>query len=257
MTTYTRIYANNAKTTLASPANPADTSLIVADASTFPAIGPYEFFTITLDTGTAVEIVEVHGITGNVFTGCVRGMEGTAAQSFLTGTRIENRVTADTLTSFARLIDRVADIASVDQLDIPEASPSNSYLCASPDDGGTPILAVKAGELWRFANHPTIALSGSVVSNGGTNSMPLANANTLIPVTSPGSHIIQFTTGNNTGRARIIQLADSSSISWTGPLPYTVNTLDEFDIYESTCFSVVNLKSTSDDALIFSILFGE
>lgn len=105
MTTYTRIFSNNAKTTLTSPITSTDSSLIVSDASKFPVPGNNQYFLATLDTGLTNEIVEVHGVTGNTFTGCVRGAESTIAQSFLTGTRIENRVTAGTLSSFARISD--------------------------------------------------------------------------------------------------------------------------------------------------------
>lgn len=257
MTTYTRIYANNARTTLASPVMASDTSIIVANGSVFPTPTGNEFFSVTLDTGSAVEIIEVYGVSGNVLTGCIRGREGTTAQSFLTGTRVENRVTAATLSSFARLIDRVADISSVNALDTVANSASNSYLCASTDDGGVPILAVKQGLKWRFANHPVVTTSGSSASAGTTTSMPLAGADGLIPITTVGSHIIQFTTGANAGLARIISSTNSTTVSWTTALPTGVSTADQYEIYESTAYSVKALKSTGDDALIFSILFGE
>jgi hypothetical protein len=258
MTAYTRLYANNAKTTLASPIGASDTTIIVSDASKFPVPGVNQFFNITLDTGTTVEIIEVHNVSGNTFFNCVRGVENTSAQAFLTGTRVENRVTAATLTSFARLIDRVADISSVDQLDTPANSPANSYLCASTDDGGNPILAVKSGSKWRFATHSYILTSGTLASNGTVNTMPLASASSTIVIPAAGSHIVQFTTGNNAGYARIIQSAGANSLSWTTPLPYATSTLDQYEIYQSDILSMNLTRNTgSDDALVFAILFGE
>ena len=257
MTTYTRLYANNAKTTLASPISYSDTSIIVTDASLFPVPGTNQYFMATIDAGAALEILEVHGITGNVLTGCVRGQEGTTAQSFLTGTRIENRVTAGSLSAMARLIDRVADIASVDLLATPANSAGNSYLCASGDDTGTPILAVKKGVLWRFVSHPTINLSTTALAVGTTTTIPLTNASNFAPVTTPGSHIIQFTSGNNAGLARTIQSASTTTLVWAGSLPYAVAVSDAYQIYESSAYSINSVKSVGDDALIFSILFGD
>lgn len=256
MTTPQRVYANSFKTTLASPVAPGDSSIIVTDASRAPVLAANQFFSVTLDTGSTFEIIDVYGVSGNVLTGCLRAREGTAAQNFLTGTRVENRATAGTFSDFARLVDRVADIASVDLLDTVANSPSNSYLCASTDDGGTPILAVKSGSHWRFGTHPRVALNGSVESAGTTTSMPLTAASTQIPVTTAGSHIIQFITGSNAGLARIIQSASTSALNWSGALPYAVATSDQYEIYESTAFTTNALKAGSDDALIFSILFG-
>ena len=255
--TYKRIYSNNAKTTLASPITASDSSIIVADASKFTVPGANEYFTVTLDSGSAVEIVEVYGISGNVLTGCVRGVEGTTAQAFLTGTRVENRVTAGALSSFARLVDRVANITSVNDLVKPSLSTSNSYLCASPDDAGSPIVAVAHGNTWRFVNHPTVAVSGTMASTGTTTTMPLTNASSQVPVTTAGSYIIQFITGSNSGYARIINASNSTTLSWTTPLPNTVAVSDQYEIYQSSASSINALKAGGDDALIFSILFGE
>lgn len=257
MSSYQRIYANNAKTTLASPVSSSDTSIIVADASRFPVPAANQFFTVTFDTGSTIEIIDVYGISGNVFVNCVRAREGTAAQSFLTGTRVENRVTAQTLGSFARLIDRVADISSVDQLSTVATSSSNSYLCASTDDDGSPILAVKNGSFWRFPTHPTTFLSGSVISNGTQNTMPLTNASSTLPLVTAGTYLIQFKTGNNAGLARIITATNSTTVSWVAPLPYSVATSDQYEVYISTANSLSTLRSSSDDGLIFSILFGD
>lgn len=257
MTTQTRLYANNAKTTLASPIGASDTSIIVTDASKFPIPATNQFFLLTIDSGSSVEIIEVHGVSGNVLLNCIRGAESTVAQSFLSGTRVENRVTAGTLSSFARLVDRVADISSVDVLDTPTNSTSNSYLCASVDDGGVPILAVKSSTRWRFANHSRVVIAGTLASTGTTTGIPYTGANTIIPVFTAGSHIIQFMSGANAGLTRIVQSTTSTTITWAAVLPNAPQIGDQFEIYESSVYGMNTMRSSGDDALAFSILFGE
>lgn len=256
-TTYKRIYANSAKTLAASPVSAGDNFIQVSDASRFPTPGPGEFFSITLDNGTSFEICNVFGKSGNVLTNVERGVEDTTPQNFLVGTRVENRVTADTLGSYARLVDRVADITSVDALDTVANSPANSYLCASTDDSGCPIVSVANGLLWRFINHPTVIIQGAAEGTGTPTQMPLTGANLRVPVVQSGSHIIQFTSGANAGSCRIIQSATDSLLTWTTPLANTVTSADQYQVYESSSFSLNTVKITGDDALIFSILFGD
>lgn len=254
MTDPKRLYSNSARTTLASAVGSADTSILVTDASRFAVPAANQFITVTIDSGTSFEIINVFGISGNVLSGCVRGQEGTTAQNFVTGTRIENRATASTFSSFARLSDRVADLASVDNLDLVSSSSSNSYLCASTDDGGTPILAVKNGGSWRFANHPTLLVDSTASLVGTTTSMSVPNNKPTSTV--PGAHVITFLSGTNAGYSRIIQTASAGSITWSTPLLHAVAIGDHFQIYESSAFTLGTLNSTSDDPLIFSILFG-
>lgn len=254
MTDPKRLYSNSARTTLASTVGPADTSIIVTDASRFAIPATNQFITVTIDSGTSFEIIDVYGITGNVLSGCIRGREGTTAQNFLTGTRIENRATASAFSSFARLSDRVADLASVDSLDLVTNSSSNSYLCASTDGGGTPILAVKNGSVWRFANHPTTLVDTTASIAGTTLSMVVPGSKPL--TTTVGAHIISFVSGPNSGYSRIIQSAASGAITWVTPLPSAVGVGDRVQIYESSAYSLSALIAAGDDALIFSILFG-
>jgi hypothetical protein len=254
MTDPKRLYSNSARTTLASPVAPSDTSIVVTDAGRFAIPSTNQFITVTIDGGTSFEIINVYGISGNVLTNCVRGCEGTVAQNFLTGTRVENRATAATFSSFARLTDRVADVSSVDALDLVANSSSNSYLCASTDDSGTPILAVKNGPAWRFANHPTVIADSTVSVAGTTTSMALPTAKPTS--TTSGAHIISFLTGSNAGYSRVIQTVGSGNITWGTALPRAVAIGDRFQIYESSSFSFGSLASAGDDALIFAILFG-
>ena len=254
MTDPKRLFSNSARTTLATAVTYSDTSITVVDASRLAIPSANQFITVTIDSGSSFEIVDVYGITGNVLSGCLRGREGTTAQSFLIGTRVENRTTAYTLASFARLTDRVADIASVDNLSLVNSSSSNSYLCASGDGSGTPILAVKNGSFWRFANHPTLLVDAIVSATGTTTSMSVASGKPSTTV--PGSHIISFLSGANSGYSRIIQTTSLGAITWSTPLPSVVSSGDRYQIYESSAFTLGTLGNSSDDALIFSIIFS-
>jgi hypothetical protein len=254
-----RLYANNAKTTLASSISDTDTTIFVDDTSLFPTITrPGQYFLVTIDSGTDIEIVRVTGVSGQNFVNCLRGQEGSTPSSFSLGTRVENRATKETYESFARLIDRVANINSVDDIPTPGNTTANSYLCASLDDEGAPIVAVQNQNLWRFVGFPTVVASGLVGSAGSAVMMPFASTITL-NITQVGSHIVQFVSGANAGLCRLIQGADSNGLNWLLPLPYPVVATDRFELYQSTGFSLkaLALSSTGDDALIYAILFGE
>lgn len=92
--------SNNAQTTLAASITAAAVTLTVANASNFPAAGP---FRITIDA----EIMEIATIdkSTNTFSGITRGLEGTVAAVHNAGASVENRFTAG---SFAELGDDAA-----------------------------------------------------------------------------------------------------------------------------------------------------
>lgn len=79
---YTRRSWSNAKpTTLASPVDGSVTTINVVDGSSYPdgSAGPFD---ITLDRGLSTEErVEVTARSGNSFTGCARGADGTTGQA--------------------------------------------------------------------------------------------------------------------------------------------------------------------------------
>ena len=86
------VLANNASTTLASGVNDSATSITVASATGFPSISGSQFFYVTLDDGTNVEIVKVTGVSGTTFT-IVRAQDDTSASAFSTGTTVAIRIT--------------------------------------------------------------------------------------------------------------------------------------------------------------------
>ena len=86
------VLANNASTTLASGVNDSATSITVASATGFPSISGSQFFYVTLDDATNVEIVKVTGVSGTTFT-IVRAQDDTSASAFSTGTTVAIRIT--------------------------------------------------------------------------------------------------------------------------------------------------------------------
>lgn len=260
MTLNTRLYANNAKTTLASAILATDTTITVANGSAFPnpAPGTNEYFLVTIDTGSSYEIIYVAGRTGNTFTGCIRGYENTTAAPYQAGTRIENRATAGTFASFTRFQDVLAEIASVDALSPPSSSDSNSYLTASTDDGGNPVVAVfnSSPGTWRFVNYPTLVTSSTVASTATTTSISVTGASTLLPIPNAGKYVLQFVTGANKGLCRAITSVSSTTISWATALPQVPSIGDGFEIYKSEVSTLSDLSAAADDSLIFAIILG-
>lgn len=251
-----RIYYNNAKTTLSAPLNPGDTVMSVASVAKFsPAPTAGQYFLITVDTGSSIEIIEVHGISGSTFTGCVRAREGTTEGSFLTGTRVENRYTAGTLGSFARYQDVMAPLASLDLLDSPANSDATSYIVATYDEGGNPIITVAKGSSWKFLNYSALVAAGALASAGTTTSIPLVGSSSL-PSTA-NSVLIQFTGGTNIGKARIITNTVGNTISWITPLASAPQIGDTYEVYQSSSSAIASLLTAANNSLTYAILFGE
>ncbi len=92
-----QIWTNNAATTLASAVTTnSQTSLTLASGkgALFPSPSSPDYFMVTLDDGTNVEIVKCTARSTDTLT-VVRAQEGTTAQSsFAIGTKAELRVTA-------------------------------------------------------------------------------------------------------------------------------------------------------------------
>jgi hypothetical protein len=260
MTTSTRLYANNAKTTLASAVQPTDTTIQVANSSIFPQPTTGQYFLVTIDTGSTQEVVQVtsNNVSTNTFSGCVRGFENTTAGAYQAGTRIENRVTAGTLGSFARYQDRMASIASLDALSAPGQSDSNSYVTITTDDGGNPILAYTNGNngIWAFENYVQTILSGTLTSTGTTSSVTVANSTSQLPTPISGKYIIQFTTGLNKGLVRAITNVSSNVVSWATPLPNVPASADGYQILQSTTSYLTAVNLAANNGLIYAILLS-
>lgn len=99
------LFKNNAASTLTYKMTDVQEVLYVADASVFPVIASDsgDVFKLTLvgdDTLEIVEAFEVYNPEGRQGFKIRRAQEGTTAQEWVKGTRVEMRITADALNSF-------------------------------------------------------------------------------------------------------------------------------------------------------------
>lgn len=86
---------NNASGTLATAISASDTGIVLTtgNGASFPALGATDYFYATLEsTGGTVEVIKVTARSGDSMT-VVRAQEGSTANSFAAGSRIELRVT--------------------------------------------------------------------------------------------------------------------------------------------------------------------
>jgi hypothetical protein len=90
---------NNASGTLATAINASDTGIVLTtgNGASFPALGATDYFYATLEsTGGTFEVIKVTARSGDSMT-VVRAQEGSTANSFAAGSRIELRVTAQSV----------------------------------------------------------------------------------------------------------------------------------------------------------------
>jgi hypothetical protein len=231
MTKSTTLYSNNARSTLSSAIVSGDTTIPVVSSVGFPSPSVTgDHFYVTIDDGTNIEIVQVTGVSGNSFTGCVRGQNGTSAQNFNSTSAVENRLTQGNITGLARLVDRLATTTSLETLESPANTDGNSVLCTSGDAIGIPIIGVINGTTWKFWNYPDKIGIGTVGSSSTTTS--LINTGIGNRLVDPGSkaYIIQFTSGVHIGRCRFLTIS-TNTISWATALPSGLGSSDTYELY--------------------------
>jgi len=90
-------FTNNAATTLSSGINASVTSIPLTDGSDFPALDvTNDHAYITIADSNNTEIVKATARSGNTLT-VIRAQDGTSANSFASGEKVELRVTAISL----------------------------------------------------------------------------------------------------------------------------------------------------------------
>ena len=107
------ILKNNAVSTITTAISASDVGLAVAagTGSLFPTLGASDYFYATLvSSGGTYEIVKVTARAGDSMA-IVRAQEGTTAQSFASGSRIEVRVTAASITDMVDEHDQASEIS--------------------------------------------------------------------------------------------------------------------------------------------------
>ena len=90
----TVLLANNVSSALAAPITASATSMTVTNGSRFPVLTPGQYFYATIiATNGIVEIVKVNTRNGNAMS-ITRAQDGTNAQAFASGARVEMRINA-------------------------------------------------------------------------------------------------------------------------------------------------------------------
>ena len=99
------LYANNARSTLAASITASQTALTVAPGDgglfPYPAGGDVFYATLANQTESATEIVRVNARSADTFT-VVRGQDGTSAQAWAAGDKVELRLTRALLDAYAQ-----------------------------------------------------------------------------------------------------------------------------------------------------------
>jgi hypothetical protein len=82
-----QLYANNASTTLNTSILSGDLTIVVADGSSFPSPTGGNYFLITIEVGSAREIIKITARSANTLTvdPAGRGQDGTSAAPWTVG----------------------------------------------------------------------------------------------------------------------------------------------------------------------------
>ena len=186
---------NNAYSTLASSITASNTGIVVAtnEGSRFPTLGATDYFYATLEsTGGTTEIVKVTARSGDTMT-IVRAQEGTSAQSFLAGSRIELRVTVsnveggtytpDGASAVARTLQtKLRDIVSVKDFGALGDGTTNDYQAIQNAidylvSVGGGKLTCENGKTYAMTTAPQIKNNVEVDMCGATWNMTLGSGN--------------------------------------------------------------------------------
>lgn len=222
-----RLYANNAKSTLASNITNSATSLSVqtGDGAKFPNPSSPDYFWVTLDDGTNIEIVQCTARSTDTLT-IVRGQDGTSGTAFNSGTKVALRWTKDSAKNMHQK--DMADQEWTGQTADSSATPSgfNAHVLVRKFSG-RPLLYTKPGDTWPTPYQPglftsniflvtpntstTINVTGGSLTSVGTVSHQTPTISTGIytrfasgsstnSTAGTGSALLQWARGNTTGQ---------------------------------------------------------
>jgi microcystin-dependent protein len=225
----TQLYANNARSTLASGITNAALTFTVAtgEGALFPTIvNTGDYFLVTLEVGTSREIVKVTGRSGDTFTidPAGRAQEGTSAAAWGGGTVVAGRLTKGTLTRFGRLTDRLYELTTLDEMDRPSLMDGNSYIVHANNEAGNPIIAIKnTSNEWSFYSHEVAVVTGTVTAGNKVTAAAIVSGGTGYTIGDTltvvgGTSYVAATLTVNTVSGGVI-----TSVSINNPGVYTVN----------------------------------
>ena len=136
---------NNASGTLATAINASDTGIVLTtgNGANFPVLGLGDYFYATLEsTGGTFEVIRVTARSGDSMT-VLRAQEGSIANSFAAGSRLELRVTAQSVIDTAQQFVTDADLSLRNDL----AAPSGSSIVGFQQAGSGTVLRTAQAKL--------------------------------------------------------------------------------------------------------------
>jgi hypothetical protein len=170
---------NNASGTLATAISASDTGIVLTtgNGASFPTLGASDYFYATLEsTGGTLEIIKVTARSGDSMT-VVRAQEGTTAQSFAAGSRIELRVTGASVLELSAPVPNLRGFGVV-----ADGTTSDTVALQAAIASGTPIIDL-AGKTYAIDTRLTFNQAGQLVRNG-TLLFIGTNAERLVDVTA-------------------------------------------------------------------------
>lgn len=222
------LFKNNAASTLTYKMTEAQEVLYVADASVFPVITPDsgDTFKLTLvgdDTLEIVEAFDVYNPEGRQGFKIRRAQEGTTAQAWPVGTRVEMRITAGALQSF------FSTIATTEELGVSKLSTYQQAIEGIDNTTNmTPRRTVDAIHQFNTAIVETPVVTGTTSVRSGTTYPYTFTASVMSGFDDP---IVAFYyAGNQTGEEAFIRVPVTTptitNATATGDVSFTGNVGD-------------------------------
>lgn len=217
------LFKNNAASTLTYKMTDAQEVLYVADASVFPVITPDsgDTFKLTLvgdDTLEIVEAFDVYKSEGRQGFKIRRAQEGTTAQAWPVGTRVEMRITAGALQSFSRTI------ATTEELGVSKLSTYQQAIEGTDNTTNmTPRRTVDAIHQFNTTIVETPVVTGTTSVRSGTTYPYTFTASVMSGFKDP---IVAFYyVGNRTGEEAFIRVPvtkpTTTNATATGDVSFT------------------------------------
>lgn len=222
------LFKNNAASTLTYKMTDVQEVLYVADASVFPVITPDsgDTFKLTLvgdDTLEIVEAFDVYNPEGRQGFKIRRAQEGTPAQAWPAGTRVEMRITAGALQSF------FSTIATTEELGVSKLSTYQQAIEGTDNTTNmTPRRTVDAIHQFNTTIVETPVVTGTTSVRSGTTYPYTFTASVMSGFDDP---IVAFYyVGNQTGEEAFIRVPvttpTTTNATATGDVSFTGNVGD-------------------------------
>jgi hypothetical protein len=240
---------NNASGTLATAISAADTGIVLTtgNGANFPALGVGDYFFATLEsTGGTFEVIKVTARSGDSMT-VLRAQEGSTANSFAAGSRIELRVTA------ASVVDLVGENDNALRADL--AASTGSSLVGFLQAGANAILRTTQAKL-----RDTVSVKDfGAVGNGTTNDSTAIQAavNTGKSVFFPeGTYLISTAIQVSTAGQNLYGVGDKSILLTTTDIETIYTSTPVFGVVIANLFFSNTVAEGAGGPTFFQIHFG-